>query len=163
MVLELHSQDEQERQFLALASERANRLETDIGALDQQIEQLRSRREALNEEFSILQALLGRKQQSQEPRTAVSNPDSTSESVADMVVALLTHMGKPMHYREIERELRARGQVAIGGQDPANTLLARFFDDERLYRPARGTYALREWNRTARSVGAKRVRKSKRA
>jgi len=66
-----------------------------------------------------------------------------------------------MHYREIERELRARGQVMLGGQDPANTLLARYFDDERLYRPSRGTYALREWSRTARSVGARRTRKSK--
>lgn len=163
MVLELHNGDEHKDQLLALASERAKRLDGEIGALDPRIEQLRSRREALNEELSLLEALLGRKRQAEEPRTAVPHPTSPNEDVADMVVTVLTDVGKAMHYREIERELRARGQIAIGGQDPANTLLARFFDDERLYRPARGTYALREWNRTARSVGTKRVRKSKRA
>lgn len=163
MALELRSRDGDEDQFLTLASERANRLEADIGALDSQIEQLRSRREALNEELSLLRALLGRKQQAEEFRVGVPHPACPSESIADMVVTLLGDVGKPMHYREIERELRRRGHIAIGGQDPANTLLARYFNDERLYRPARGTYALREWNRTARSVGARRVRKSKRA
>jgi len=46
MVLELHNRDDHEDQFLTLASERANRLETEIGALDSQVEELRSRRAA---------------------------------------------------------------------------------------------------------------------
>jgi len=162
MVLELHSRHENEDQFLALAFERANRLEADIAALDSQIEQLRSRRNALNEELSLLRALLGRKQEAEETGATMPRPASGSKSVADMVVTLLNEVGRPLHYREIERELRARGLIAVGGQDPANTLLARFFNDERLYRPSRGTYALREWNRAARSVGTKRVRRSKR-
>ncbi len=161
MVLELHSRDDHEDQFLALAAERANRLEADIGSLDSQIEELRSRREVLHEELGLLQALLGRKRQAEELPTPVSRTPSPSGSDADKVVFLLANVGKPMHYREIERELRARGQLAVGGQDPANTLLARYFDDERLYRPSRGTYALREWNRTARSVGTRRLRKPK--
>jgi hypothetical protein len=117
----------------------------------------------LQEELGLLQALLGRKGQVEEPSTPASGSHSSSGTDADKVVSLLTDVGRPMHYREIERELRARGQPTAGGQDPANTLLARYFDDERLYRPSRGTYALREWNRTARSVGTKRLRKPKSA
>ena len=160
MVIELHNRDEHADQFLALAAKRANRLEADIGGLDSQIDQLRSRREVLHEELGHLQALLGRDRQAEEPPTPV--PSSTpGESDADKVVSLLANAKRPMHYREIERELRARGQLTAGGRDPANTLLARYFDDERLYRASRGTYALREWNRTARSVGTRRLRKSK--
>lgn len=164
MVLELHSRDDHEDQFLALAAKRANRLEADIDALDSQIEELRCRREVLRKELGLLQALLGQKRQAEEePGTSMPLATSDGGSDADKVVSLLANVGKPMHYREIERELRARGQLAVGGQDAANTLLARYFDDERLYRPSRGTYALREWNRTARSVGTRRLRKSKRA
>jgi len=161
MVLKLHNRDEREDQFLALAAERANRLEADIGALDSQIEGLRSRREVLHEELGHLQALLGRKRQAAEPPTHEPSSTAHGRSDADKVVSLLANVGKPLHYREIERELRARGQLTVGGQNPANTLLARYFDDERLYRPSRGTYALREWNRTARSVGTRRLRKSR--
>ena len=161
MVVEFHSRDDQQDQFLALAAKRANRLEAEIGALDSQIEELRARREGVHEELSLLAALLGRTRQAEEPPTPRSAASGGSD--ADKLLSLLTSVGKPMHYREIERELRARGQITIGGQDPANTLLARYFDDERLYRPSRGTYALREWNRTARSVGTKRARKSKTA
>jgi hypothetical protein len=161
MVLELHNRDEHEDQFLALAAKRANRLEAAIGALDSDIEELQSRREVLHEELGLLHALLGRKRRPEEPPTSVPRATAPGGTDADKVVSLLANMGKPMHYREIERELRARGQVTIGGQDPANTLLARYFDDERLYRSSRGTYALREWNRTARSVGTRRVRKSR--
>jgi len=161
MVLELHNRDEHQDQFLALAAKRADRLEAEIGALDSQIEELGSRREALHEELGHLQAILGRNRHAEEPPTRAPSSTALGGSDADKVVSLLTNVGKPMHYREIERELRARGQIRIGGQNPANTLLARYFDDERLYRSSRGTYALREWNRTARSVGTRRVRKSK--
>ena len=52
-------------------------------------------------------------------------------------------------------KLQMRG-VAIGGKNPANTLLAHLSRDERFYRPSRGTYALREWNPKAKSVGVRR-------
>ena len=162
MVLELHNRDEDQDQFLTLAARRAKLLEADIGVLDSQIEELRSNREVLHEELGLLQALLGRKRQVEEPQIPAPS-SSPGESDADKVVSLLTNVGRPMHYREIERELRARGQVTAGGRDPANTLLARYFNDERLYRSSRGTYALRERNRTARSVGTRRLRKSKSA
>ena len=78
---------------------------------------------------------------------------------ADLVVALLDEIGGPLHYREIARELETRG-VTAEGKDPASTLLSRYFDDPRLYRPKRGTYALRN-GRAVRSVGGRRTRKGK--
>ena len=63
-------------------------------------------------------------------------------SPADLVVALLHEVGTPLHYREIERRLRESGKFEAGGKDPADTLLGRFFNDARLHRTGRGTYAL---------------------
>ena len=69
-------------------------------------------------------------------------PGSSRSSPADLVVALLQDVGTPLHYREIERRLRESGKFEAGGRDPANTLLGRFFNDPRLHRTGRGTYAL---------------------
>lgn len=85
--------------------------------------------------------------------------EHAASPTADVVVALLGEIGRPLHYREIARELEARG-VTAEGKDPANTLLSRYFDDPRLYRPKRGTYALRN-GLAVRSVGGRRTRKGK--
>jgi len=78
-----------------------------------------------------------------------------SDDPADLVVRLLSETG-PLHYREIERQLRSRGWYQAGGADPANTLLAKYFQDPRLYRPRRGVYAIRPEGRTVQSVGTRR-------
>lgn len=80
-------------------------------------------------------------------------------SVADEVVAVIREAGSALHYEEVERRMRAKGLYTAGGQNPANTLLAKYFNDPRLYRPARGTYALREWQPNAASVGTKNTRR----
>src|SRR5206468_9111326 len=98
MVLELHNRDDHEDQFLTLASERANRLETEIGALDSQVEELRSRREVLHEELGHLQALLGRKRHAEEQPSPIPSGIASGGSDADKVVSLLTNVKKPMHY-----------------------------------------------------------------
>lgn len=77
-----------------------------------------------------------------------SSPDVIIPYSADAVVGLLKEIGKPLHYREIHRELHTRDplrHLRVDGVDPAATLLSRFFKDPRLYRPQRGTYALVEW------------------
>ncbi len=96
----------------------------------------------------------------------VSIVSTYKEHPADLVVKLLEELQRPLHYREIENELRERGWYAAGGADPANTLLAKYFKDERLYRPAKGVYALRPARKTVRSVGTRgkarqRTRRSK--
>jgi hypothetical protein len=78
------------------------------------------------------------------------------QDAADLVVKLLSEIKRPLHYREIESELRARNWYIAGGADPANTLLAKYFDDARLYRPSRGVYAIRPDGEVVRSVGLKK-------
>ena len=80
--------------------------------------------------------------QPQPHRSAEPAQDSPRAAPADLVVALLEEVGTPLHYREIERRLRESGKFEAGGRDPANTLLGRFFNDPRLHRTGRGTYAL---------------------
>lgn len=61
---------------------------------------------------------------------------------ADDVYELLKANG-PMHYEEIFSEILKRG-LKVGGQGKPNTLLSRYFNDDRLERVKRGTYAVRE-------------------
>ena len=79
------------------------------------------------------------------------------DAVADLVVQLLRETG-PLHYVEIERQLRLRGWYRAGGKKPASTLLARYFDDPRLYRPRRGIYAVRPDDRIVVSAGVRKKR-----
>lgn len=125
--------------------------------ITEQISHLEKRRGQIDEHIAHIDALLGEttgSRQAEAPEVALP---AGSNPTADLVVELLREVGKPLHYRDIERELRARGKLQVDGKNPANTLLARFFNDSRLYRPARGTYALRN-GRTEKSVGTKRKR-----
>lgn len=79
----------------------------------------------------------------------------TTTPIGETAYAVLNDAGEPMHYQPLTREVQARG-IAIGGKNPANTLLAHLSRDDRFYRPSRGTYALREWNPKAKSVGVRR-------
>jgi HB1/ASXL restriction endonuclease-like protein with HTH domain len=92
-----------------------------------------------------------------EPRSLVAFPPTVrvSSPISDAAYEVLQERGMPVYYQELARELQLRG-VVIGGQTPANTMLAHLSRDDRFYRPARGTYALREWNPKARNVGARR-------
>ncbi len=82
-------------------------------------------------------------------------PEPGTSSIASAVYDYLQDRGVPTHYSELTREVVLRG-VAIGGKSPSNTLLAHLSRDDRFYRPSRGTYALKEWNPNARSVGVRR-------
>ena len=135
-------------------AEEAVKLRSEVSAIEAQQKQLVDRRAELARRLSHISALLG------DERPGSPKPPG-AESVADQVVELLLELGRPMHYREIEQELRARGKVHVGGKDPANTLLARYFRDKRLYRPKRGTYALRDEGTEARSVGTRSARKAR--
>ena len=63
--------------------------------------------------------------------------------VADLVVEYLRVVGRPTRCEEIY--LALRGRVKAGGATPADSLLARYSTDPRLYRPRKGWYALVEW------------------
>ena len=157
MVVEFRPEEQDDSFDKLLVAER-DKLGSELETNDAQLDELQRRRDELAIKLEHIDALIGVDVPPKE-----WGGDGGDESPADMVVALLSETERPMHYREIERELRARGKGALEGQDPANTLLARYFADERLYRPKRGTYALRDWNRTARSVGTRRRRKTAKA
>lgn len=82
-------------------------------------------------------------------------PAAGGTPISEAAYAILAERGEALHYQPLTREVQARG-IAIGGKNPANTLLAHLSRDQRFYRPSRGTYALREWNPRARSVGVRR-------
>jgi hypothetical protein len=75
--------------------------------------------------------------------------------LSETAYEILTARGEAMHYIPLAQEVQLRG-IAIGGKNPANTLLAHLSRDSRFFRPGRGTYALREWDPKARSVGVRR-------
>ena len=129
-------------------------------AATEQLDDLQRTVARLNADIGHIDALLGETSDADGVATARPSSPPSENRTADLVVALLGEKGEPLHYREIERELRARGDITIEGRDPANILLSRYFDDARLYRPKRGTYALRN-GRNVRSVGARRTRKGK--
>ena len=84
------------------------------------------------------------------PQPTEPVPSSPSRpTAADLVAALLEEVGTPLHYADIERQLRERGSIEGGGKNPANTLLARFFKDPRLERVGRGTYTLAQRSESA--------------
>lgn len=131
-----------------------------LAQMDEQREELAERRrgldQALNridEERSHIAALLGLDGTSASP--AGADGGILPGDPADLVVKLLRETA-PLHYRDIERQLRSRGWYRAGGADPANTLLAKYFQDARLYRPRRGVYAIRPEGATVQSVGTKR-------
>jgi hypothetical protein len=89
------------------------------------------------------------------PLLAFPTPPRVGTPISETAYAVLEERGKPLHYQQLTREVQMRG-IAIGGQNPANTLLAHLSRDDRFYRPNRGTYGLRQWDPKARSVGVRR-------
>jgi len=82
-------------------------------------------------------------------------PKAVGTPISETAYSILVERGEPMHYVPLTREVLVRG-ISIGGKNPPNTLLAHLSRDDRFYRPGRGTYALREWDPKARSVGVRR-------
>lgn len=136
------------KQFQEQASLELRRFEEELRRMDAELASLQRRRNEVAQTVAHLQGLqakfeLDPKEQLQPP-AGTAAPSGTSERAtsADLVVAYLEEMGEPAHYRHIYTELADRGLV-VGGKDPANTLLARFFNDPRVKRVSRGTYALK--------------------
>ena len=63
--------------------------------------------------------------------------------LADAVVELLRETGEPMYYKKIAGILEERGIYKPTGKDAASSLLVRYYNDQRLYRPRRGHYAVK--------------------
>jgi len=107
-----------------------NRVKSKIGALREEEQKLEERMEHLN-------ALLGDAVDDEATEKAAASP----EDAANLVIEILKNDGGAMHFREIYEEFVKQGG-SIGGKDPANNLLTKFYDDPRVRRTARGTYEL---------------------
>ena len=148
-------------EFRAALLKRRDELEEERVDKEIQIEEWQKRLEWLDEQIDHIEALLEPVTQTADtsPRLMPDVPQGKNK-FADAVVNLIRENGAPMHYREIHEALRHKGVDLPEGKDPATTLLARYYDDERLYRPKRGTYAVGDRRRN-RSVGV-RQRKTRR-
>lgn len=146
-------QQDSKQQLEELLRLRLSQIDEERERLAHQRSELDAKLNKIEEERRHIAALLGEDATSGPPRG--TDGDTFPGNPADLVAKLLRETG-PLHYREIERQLRARGWYRAGGADPANTLLAKYFQDARLYRPRRGVYAIRPEGATVQSVGTKR-------
>ena len=150
--------DEAPDELLTAVEDRLAGLAIDRDALEGRRAEVERQLERLRLEVAHLEGLLALHGDIQ-PITSETAELEMPASVADQVVSLIREARTALHYAEIERQIRAKGLYSAGGQNPANTLLAKYFNDPRLYRPARGTYGLREWQPMAPSVGTKSARR----
>ena len=153
--------DKDDAAFRELLRERLERVDAKLTAVTMEIGELRERERDLAAQRGHLAALIGPDAVPAVVPSGVTSARSVGNggeesSTADLVVRLLEELGRPLHYREIESQLRQRGWAVAGGKDPANTLLARYFRDARLYRPKRGVYDLRSNDPDARSIGSRK-------
>lgn len=136
--------------FEEMVAERLELARRELAEIDGQLDELQQARTVTRARVQHLSALIeldagARTSSSTEtvvPETRTSETTKPLVADADAVLALLTERRQELHYRQIHDELVKLG-YEIGGQDPPNTLLARFFNDDRLVRTKRGTYAVR--------------------
>lgn len=134
-------------EFQAQAEQELRRLKATLHDLEEELAKLQRKRNRVAEAVAHLQGLQGFLHLKDDGAptdvdTPVPPSQSRRETDADRVVDYLQEIGKPMHYRQIYDGLHKRG-LDVGGKDPANTLLSRYFNDPRLERVGRGTYALK--------------------
>lgn len=132
--------------FLELVEEQLRHCRQELSGLERDIGRLQVKRADAAKRVGQLEELLRDNRQPREDRNAELDTASPSRprgpiADADAVVALLREGGGAMHYVDIHKTLIERG-FQIGGEGNPNTLLSRFFKDERLVRVARGTYDL---------------------
>ena len=129
--------------FHSQAQIELTRLEASLRERGGQLAKLQQEYDDIAEAVTHLRGLLqvgeeeGRLGTPAHPTKPTSSKQRTAD--ADLVVGYLRESGAPVHYRKIYADVANLG-VSAGGQDPANTLLARYYNDPRLKRVGRGTY-----------------------
>ncbi|MBV9101905.1 MAG: hypothetical protein JO198_12790 [Candidatus Dormibacteraeota bacterium] len=158
-------------QFRDALSGRLRLLEDERGWVQEEIAMREERLRRLAAEAAQIRSLLelhspewGRDFFLQRPAEAFG--DRTAPAWRSAVVEMLTQAGEPMHYREIAAALTKSGQ-GLGGQDPAETLLAALSRDTGFVRPARGLYWLadrplpRDWSARVGGRADRRTREER--
>ena len=132
-------------------------LNTERQGLREQIAKAESRLREVNKLQVHVEGLLGLDHSVEDDTD--ENPLSDSRDIEDIAADILKARGKePMHYRELAKEIQARG-CNIPGVDKDHTLIARLVRDDRFVRPKRrGFYALKRDYPNTKSVGARKPR-----
>lgn len=128
--------------------ETARIVRAQIDVLRKEREALIGRRQRLDSEIASVDADIRKLEAVLQPSDGSTHRGRTVSSLAsgtaDLVCELLAEADTPLHYRTIYERLRDREPRLPQSDDPATALLARYFNDHRLYRTAPGTYALRQ-------------------
>ena len=127
--------------FIELAQEQLDAVDARLSEVDSEIAALREERAALIEQKAHLEGLV-------KPSAGTNGARSGKvdvQATRDVVVELIRARGTAMHFRDDIYPALVTAGHDIEGKDPANTLLSRIYDDERLNRAAPGTYELAEW------------------
>lgn len=149
----------------SLLSGERQRLQAEQAALEEQHRDVSSRLAVVRERLEHVRALLGEVDEPPGPvrgaRAGYSG--DTGDSICNIAAEILSERGRdPMHYKELAKEVAARGGV-LNGAAPEATLVARMVQDPRFVRPtAKGFYALRSDYPTARNVGERLHRNRRR-
>lgn len=143
-------------QFNVVLEKRKKTIEQKLFEVRENMEQLRLEKALLEAHLGHIDALLGEGIMKVEAGEVIER-SGVERTIVDEVIELIRENGGPIHYREIERRLRDKGVSIPEGKDPATALLVRYYNDERLFRPGRGTYDLRN-GRNVKSVGTKRYK-----
>lgn len=126
-------------------TERAIREE--IAYLNERRDTLIGKRRRLDEQIVDVDAEIKKLEDFLGPTTSHRNSkrsrSMSGTATPDLVYDLLVETGQPLHFRTIYERLRHRDPRPPQSKDPANALLARYYNDSRFYRTAPGTYALR--------------------
>lgn len=126
--------------FIELAQEQLDEVDARLAEIAREIAALQDERATLSEQRMHLQGIVSPSAKMNGARGGKADVQSTRDAVAD----LIRKNGAPMHYRNDIYPCLVETGHEIGGKDPANTLLSRIFNDERLRRTAPGVYALVE-------------------
>ena len=149
----------------ALLLEERNRLRIDSQEMRKQVSAAKSKLKEVEERLVHVEGLLGPNHALEDDSEEGALPENRyiplpgSRDIADIAVDILSERNKePVHYRELAKEVQARGGN-IPGIDKDHTLIARLVKDARFVRPTRrGFYALQRDYPDAKSVGARKPR-----
>ena len=149
----------------ALLLEERSRLRIESQDLREQISAAKGKLTEIEERLVHVEGLLGSNHALEDDSEENPLPDSRdiplpgSHNITDIAVEILSERNRePAHFRELAKEVQARGGI-IPGVDPDHTLIARLVKDDRFVRPTRrGFYALQRDYPDAKSVGARKPR-----
>ena len=135
--------------------EEHRRLQNDIEVLQKRKSETDKRLKDDYDRLALVEELLGPGHVPQnESREALQSPN---RDITDIAVEILGEREKePMHYKDLTKEVQARGGNLKTTNAP-NVLVARLVSDGRFVRPTRrGYYALRSDYPDVKSVGARK-------